>query len=237
MSTFLQLVNIARSEAGVAGGDLTTLQSGLSAESTRFKNWVAREWEELQAEHEEWQFLRRSFQFDTVANQRAYTPQQAEATDDDTSAGTAILASWKLDSLQLSTAGQAYADEAILGFVPYDEYRRLYEFGQMRNERTKPVVFSVRPNDLALVFGNVPDAAYTVVGEYYRTPQTLSADADVPLMPARFHSLIAYRALKAYGVFTAAPEVIGRADDKIARLHLDLCSDQLPLIETGPPLA
>jgi hypothetical protein len=236
MATFLELVNLARSEAGIAGGDLSTLQSGLSAESTRFKTWVANEWTELQGEHTDWQFLRVSNQFDTVANQAQYTPSQANATDTGLPAGNPILAEWKVDSFRASTSGQNYGDEMIMGFMPWDTYRNLYQYGQMRVQRARPVVFTVDPQK-NLWFGIVPDGAYTIVQEYYRTPQALVADADVPLMPARFHNLVAYRALRAYGLFMSAPEVISRADEKISERYPMLCIDQLPPIMAGPPLA
>lgn len=233
--TFLELVNLVRSEAGVAGGDLASF-SNLSLEATRFKNWVAREWEMLQTEREDWQFLRGNFQFDTVANQANYTPQQAKATVDGTSATASILADWKRDSLRLSTSGANYADEQLLGFMPWDTYRNLYQYGAMRSQRAKPVTYSIDPQK-NLWFGIVPDGAYTVVGEFYRTPQSLSDATDVPLMPTRFHPVIAYRALRAYGIFMAAPEVIGRADEKLGRLENDLLADQLPPMMLGEPLA
>lgn len=236
MSTFLSLVNLARSEAGVAGGDLATLQSGLSAESTRFKNWIANAWVDIQTEHPDWEFMRFSNEFDTVANQAGYTPQQAKATNDGTNTGTAILGNWKRDSFRASTSGNNYADEMLMGFMPWWQYRNLYQYGSMRSQRSRPVVFSIDPQK-NLYFGIVPDGAYTIVYEYFRTPITLSADADTPAMPDRFHNLIAYRALRAYGIFMAAPEVIGRADEQIFRLSTQLASDQLPIITSGPPLA
>lgn len=236
MSTFLEIVNLARSEAGLAGADLVTLQSGLTLESQRFKTWVQREWIALQTRHEAWQFKRLSREFDTVANQASYTAQQAKATDDGLVTGVSILGNWKCDSFRISTAGASYADETIFLYMPWDNYRNLYQYGPTRAERSKPVVFSVDPQK-NLWCGNVPNGAYTVSYEFYRTPQTLSADADVPIMPARFHDLLAYRALRAYGIFTSAPEVIGRADDRIAELDTALCNDQLPIMELGPPLA
>lgn len=236
MSTLLELVNLARTEAGVAGGALTTVQGALSQESARFKNWVQQEWISLQQEHVDWQFLRVSRNFDTAANQGQYTAQQAKATSDGLVTGDAILAEWKRDSFRLSTAGQNYADEAILGYMPWDTYRQLYQYGSMRAARSKPVVFTVDPQK-NLWFGIVPDAAYTVDYEFYRTPQALSADSDTPLMPARFHSLVAYRALRAYGVFMAAPEVIGYAEGKIREFAPQLAADQLPKMMSGPPLA
>jgi hypothetical protein len=236
MSTFLQLVNLARSEAAVAGGDLTTLQSGLTKESQLFKSWVANEWLILQGKHPDWQFLRTTGEFNSVANQAQYTPQQAEATVDGTSATASILADWKRDSFRISTAGNSYADEAIFGFMPWDTFRNMYQYGAMRAARNKPVVFSVDPQK-NIWLGATPDQAYTVGYEFYRTPQALSADADTPLMPDRFHSLVAYKALRAYGIYMSAPEVIGRADDKINELYGGLVNDQLPGIVSGPPLA
>lgn len=236
MSTFLQLVNTARSEAGLATGDLATLQSGLSMESTRFKNWVRDEWLRVQSSHPDWQFLRVTGEFTTTANQAQYTAQQAEATSDGTNSGTAILADWKRDSFRLSTSGASYADESILGFQPWDVYRNMYQYGNMRAVRSKPVLFTVDPQK-NLWFGATPDAAYVVNYEFYRTPQSLSADADEPLCPARFHDLIAFRALRAYGIFMSAPEVIGRADSIIDSMYPDLANDQLPPMMSGNPLA
>ena len=236
MATFLQLVNTARMEAGLASGDLTTLQSGLNQESTRFKTWVRDEWRRIQVSSPSWQFLRVSGEFTTTADQGLYTPQQAGATSDGTSTGTSILADWKRDSFRLSTSGSGYADEAILGYMPWDTYRNLYQYGAMRAARSKPVVFTVDPQKNILL-GQVPNGSYIASYEFYRTPQELSADTDEPLCPARFHDLIAYRALRAYGIFMSAPEVISRADSVIDTLAADLANDQLPAMMTGNPLA
>lgn len=236
MSTYLQIVNLARMECGVASGDLATLQSGLSLESARFKTWARDEWKRVQSSHPDWQFLRVAGEFTTTANQSKYTPQQAAATSDGTTSGTAILADWKRDSFRLSTAGASYADEAILGYQPYDVWRNMYQYGAMRSVRSKPVLFAVDPQK-NLVLGATPDAAYVVNYEFYRTPQELSADDDVPLCPDRFHDLIVYRTVRAYGIFMSAPEVISRADSLIDTIYPDLCNDQLPPMMSGNPLA
>jgi hypothetical protein len=106
----------------------------------------------------------------------------------------------------------------------------------MRSARSKPVVFSVDPQK-NLWLGIIPDGIYVVGGEFYRTPQILSADTDVPLMPTKFHELIVYKTLRAYGIFMSAPEVIGRADEVIGTLYASLANDQLPAMRSGPPLA
>lgn len=234
--TLLELVNLVRSEAGIGNSNLAGL-GGLNAENSRVLDWVRREYLDLQAAHDEWQFMRREFEFDTTANQAFYTPQQAKATADGTATGAPILADWKLDSFRISTTGQGYADEQIAGFITYEDYRNLYQYGSSRNDRSKPVVFTVRPSDKAIGLGLTPDGAYRVVGEFFRTPHELVLAGDEPILPPRFHALIGYRALRAYGIFMAAPEVIGRADEKIGPLYSQLCNDQLPMLMGGPPLA
>jgi hypothetical protein len=124
----------------------------------------------------------------------------------------------------------------LLGFMPWWQYRNLYQYGSMRTARSRPVVYSIDPQK-NLWFGIVPDLAYTIVYEYFRTPITLVNDSDTPAMPDRFHNLIAYKALRAYGIFMAAPEVIGRADDMISKLEPQLEIDQLQTMVSGPPLA
>ena len=231
----LQIVNLVRREAGVGSSDLTGL-GGLNAENARILGWVRQEYLDLQAAQDDWQFMRREFQFDTTAGQMFYTPQQAKATADGTDTGAAILADWKVDSFRISTAGSSFGDETITNFVTYEQFRNLYLYGNMRSENMKPVAFTVRPADKALGFGATPDGAYTVVGEFYRTPHELDAAETEPILPGRFHSVIAYLALKAYGIYMAAPEVIGRADSKLSTLYPQLASDQLPTMMGGAPL-
>lgn len=232
----LQLVNLARTEAGVAGGDLTTVQGTISLEAARFRTWVVNAWNDIQTGSADWQFMRLPFEFDTVANQQSYTPQQAKATDDGTASGSPILGAWKRDSFRVSTTGANYGDEMLCGFMPYWQFRNLYQFGNMRAQRSRPVVFSIDPQK-NLLFGITPDGQYRIVGEFYRTPVTLGADTDTPACPDRFHPLIAYKALRAYGIFMSAPEVIGRADERISQLEPMMYIDQMLPVESGPPLA
>lgn len=233
MSTFLQLVNIARQEAGVASNDLTTLQGTLSTETNRFKNWIGREWLRVQADKPDWQFMRRSSQFTLTASKYLYSPTEVGAAA--TPAFTAAtFGNWKRDSFRIYSTD--YTDEMLAGFMPWETFRNVYQYGSMRNSLSRPVAFSVAP-DKSLAFGITPDLGYGVVFEYYTAPLALSADGDTPTMPAQFHDLIVYRALRAYGVFMAAPEVLQRADMEIARIHPKLLADQLPVFLSGPPLA
>lgn len=235
MSTFLQLVNQAQQEAGLAGTDLTTLQSGLSAESTRFKNWVSREWQRIQADKDQWQFLRQSGVYPTVQGQSQNTVAQIGAASTPTFTA-AQFGNWKRDSFRFYS-DPAFSDEMLAAFVTWDLFRDIYLYGSNRANQSRPVAFSVGP-DKSIWLGLQPGATvYQMVYEYYQAPTALILDNDVPSMPAQYHDLIVFRALKAYGIFMAAEEVIGRADSEIGRIYPKLLADQLPILSSAPPLA
>lgn len=232
--TLLELVNLVRYEAGVATSDLSTVQGTLSQESTNFKNWVIREWFRIQAQRPDWQFMRQTAEFTATASQQMYTPAQVGAAA--TPSFTAEqFSDWIRPSFRFYSDG-TYADEMLAAFMEWDTFRNVYVYGNMRSEASRPVVFTIAP-DKSLGLGMKPDAAWKTVFEYYTKPVLLSADADVPAMPSQFHDLIAYRALKRYGIFMSAPEVISSAQEEIDQIWPRLLADQLPKPTSGPPLA
>lgn len=228
--TLLELINRARVECGVSGAQtpLTTAQS-LTGESLRIAQWVISAWDDIQTAKGDWQWMRETVEFDTVAQQQFYTPTQAGIGS--------TFGNWKRDSFRLSTDGQAYADEQVISYMDYTTFRNLYMYGAMRTTYQRPVVFSVSPSDKSFGLGAIPDAVYVVSGEYYTTPVTLSADADEPAAPSRFHMAIVYRAMMFYGGFESAGEVYARGEQEFKRAMSRMEVDQLPTLVSGPALA
>ena len=222
----LQLVNQTRVECGVSGPALTTAQSQVG-ESGRMVSWTQQAWIDIQTSKEDWLFLREPFTFNLVANQYQYTATEAGLTD---------FGNWKRDSFRASSVGQDYKDEQLLNYMEWTTYRNLYRYANMRNTTARPVVVSITP-EKDLAFGSKPDQAYVIDGEYYTQPVTLSADADEPIIPARFQMAIVYRAMMYYAGYEAAPEVLSRGDFEYRRLYSRMEIDQLPTIVSGPPLA
>jgi hypothetical protein len=222
----LQLVNQTRVECGVSGPTLSSAQN-LTGESARILAWVQQAWIDVQTSKEDWLFLREPFEFNTVAQQWEYTPANAGLTN---------FGNWKRDSFRASSVNNLYRDEQLMNYMDWTTYRNLYRYANMRNTYARPVVVSITPNkDLA--FGSTPDQAYTVNGEYYTQPVTLSADTDIPGIPDRFQMIIVYRAMMYYAGYESAPEVLSRGDFEYRRLYSRMEIDQLPTIVSGPPLA
>jgi hypothetical protein len=222
----LQLVNQARVECGVSGPTLSTAQN-LSGESLRIAAWVKQAWIDIQTSKEDWLFMRESFSFNTTAEVWEYSATDAGLTD---------FGNWKRDSFRCSTVGFDHKDEQLMNFMEWTTYRNLYQYANMRQTYARPVVVSIMPNkDLA--FGAIPNLAYVIDGEYYTQPVDLVDDTDVPLIPARYHMMIVYRAMMYYGGYESAPEVLSRGDFEFRRQYSRMEIDQLPTIVSGPPLA
>jgi hypothetical protein len=223
--TFLELCQALRQEAGISGNGPSTV-AGQSGELKRVIDWVSRSWEEIQLARKNWMWKRAQFQFNTTASDYDYTPADVGIAS--------RFARWDYETLRIYPAASGNVGEVGLPFLDYNAFLRVYLTGP--RPTGMPVCYSIG-NDLKLLLGPVPDKAYTITGEYWKSNQVLAADADEPEMPDDYHLLIVYWALEKYGLYEAAGEVIARAkQDK--RFYLGKLTDnQLPKIELADPLA
>lgn len=96
----------------------------------------------------------------------------------------------------------------------------------------RPICFSVKP-DNSLTFDCVPDAAYTISGEYYSTPVEDEADAQSPVFPAQFHLAIVFRAMMYAGGISGRP--IGRTLRAARKRHFGPLRVQKALCRKATP--
>lgn len=238
--TFLQLVQRLQAESGTSGPAITTLV-GASGEALRLANWISNAYVAIQNHREDWLWMTQDVQFDTIANQQSYSPLTTVFTVPN-STGLADFRKWKLNPAQeestfriwLKSAG--FHNETWLGSIDYTSFRDYYQFGARRDTYSRPVSITVDPQQ-NLLLGLGPNDVYTVVGKYVQAPQMLALDADVPAMPAWAHMLIVWWALKNYGFYEAAPDVLAQAGNEITELLDKLESLQLPPWQFAEPLA
>ena len=223
---YLQLVNRARVECGVSGNALATALNQ-TGENSRFTNWVNTAYVDIQSAKDDWDFLRGTFSFQTVAQQQNYSPTDVGIASD--------FGNWKVNSFRCCLDSN-FADEQLMNFMNFEEFRNLYRYGSMRTTYSRPVVFSSEP-DKGLAFGPIPDQIYFINGEYFKKPIEFSIDTDTPRIPERYHMIIVYKAMMYYGGFESAPEVFSRGEYEFRRLMDRLHIDQLPTTMSGPPLA
>lgn len=226
MSTFLALAQRLRQEAGISGTGPATVVSQ-TGEMGRVADWISTAYEEIQDKNATWEFLRNDFSFQTIASTSAYLPSAVNLTEH---------ASWKTNSFRAYLTSTGASDENYLCFVPWEEFRDAYQFGSLRSTPGKPTTFSIRP-DKSVELWPVPNAVYTIVGEYYKRPQVMTANADEPLFPRQYHLAIMWKALMYYGTYENAPEAFTSGERNYARLMLKLEANQLPSVKLARPLA
>lgn len=62
-------------------------------------------------------------------------------------------------------------------------------------------------SDNSLVLKPITNGVYTVSFRYWKNPEILSTDAQVPSLPQSLHPLILYKALEKMSVYLSSPEV------------------------------
>lgn len=223
---FLALAQRLRLESNISGAGPSSV-AGQTGELEKVVNWVSNAYEDIQSMYATWNFLRTSFSFSTIAGTQNYTLEAVSLSD---------LAIWKAIAEDDLTIYSSTSDEQYLSPVSWDEFRAIYMFGTNRTLTGRPTVVTVKP-DNSMSFWPIPDAIYTVTGEYFKKAQTLSANTDVPVIPSQFHMAIVWRGLMFYGADYAAIEKYDHGQNEFRSMMRKLEFNQLPRLSYGEPLA
>lgn len=210
----LQLVNRLAQECGVTGTITTT--AGLTGEQLRLLNWINQAWNEIQAKHDDWWFLRSSV---LVGGGVSFVPLSGiPYCPLGTGAGTVGVTfdnfgAWDIESFRVNTTTVGFLDETFLDSVSYDVWRDVYEYGANRSVTTRPVAIAIGPQK-QLCVGPPSDGTYTVTGDYFTAPTIMTSNTDTPTnLPVKFQLSIVYKAMMYYGAYEAASEVFSRGED------------------------
>ena len=213
---FLQLVQRLRLEVGASGTDSTVV--GSTGEWGRLVSWTSSAWDKIQRKHYNWRWMRRSITFSTIALQGDYPYASAPLS-------ITSFASW--DVTRFRAYQTSINNENFMSYLPYDYFIDTYRIGTTRTATGYPNIVSVSPTN-ALLLSLIPlDTSYTISGTYYKGLQTLSADADIPEMPERFHMAIVYLAMQYYARWESAPEVLASSKSEYSLILQELENDQL----------
>ena len=215
---YLELCQRARQEAGISGSGPTTV-TGQIGQLAKIVDWVATAWTDVQRMRPNWLFMNSEFTFDTAAATRDYLASDYSITD---------LLLWDYDSFLIYETAVGESDENFLTYYTYANWRSAFRARMNDRANERPQLFTILPSN-EIRFEPRPDKIYTITGEYKRTAQTLTDDADTPTgLPEDFHMVIVWAALKYYGFHENAPEVLDQAETNFDALLLRLENEQLP---------
>ncbi|RKZ07305.1 hypothetical protein DRQ25_11875 [Candidatus Fermentibacteria bacterium] len=113
------------------------------------------------------------------------------------------------------------------------DYKTLREVSYNRWKRTEvtatgePNDFTIKPNDNSVIFTPL-DNTYEVSLAYFKQPQILIDNNDVPILPQAYHTLIMYRGLVNAAVFFSSSEMFQFASIRADEMMGQLMREQLP---------
>lgn len=200
---YLQLTQAVKRESGLGMGDSIVSITTARGDDLRMFNWVNWAARDITLSREDWRWRRGLATLASTSNM-ANLPSAFGLTD---------FASWKAANRAYKPTGYRVVDgagyEQGLEFLEYDDFRQRFFVGV---QTPGPVQYwSISPSEEFLI-GPVPDSAWFLRADYVKDYTDLTADADIPAIPTRFHMLIVWRALMEYGGFDAAGEVYQRAE-------------------------
>jgi hypothetical protein len=226
MSTFLQLCQRLRQEAGISGTGPTTVLAQ-TGEYKKIVDWILSAYEDIQNLHPEWDFLRSDLSFQTISGTNNYTKAAISLAE---------YGEWIPSSFRSYLTSAGATGEQYMTWVNWVDFRDTYEFGSNRTTTGNPRYIAQKP-DTSLIMYPTPDGIYTITGEYYKRAQTMTANADEPIIPSKYHMIIMWRALMFYAGQYNAPELYSVGQTEYKRLLHRLENSKLQPIELGDPLA
>ena len=166
---YLQLVNDFMIETDM--DDQIVTVTGQIDDGLKATIWIRDAWLQIQR-NEKWDFLWYEGTLTTVASQSTYAA---------------------------STITTGDMDKEVLRLPAESKYIHQYDIEAIRFSTAtgSPSKVAYLP-DGSLVFSPIPDAVYSITGDCYAAPVTLTLDTDVPSMDSQFHKAIVWLAISNY---------------------------------------
>lgn len=219
---YLSLSQRTRQLCGIQG-DGPSAVTGQSGIYSVVVNEVAQAYQEIQSLSDKWNYMWSRFEFTTTADYRDY--------DKDNTAIDRIAA----DTVTCYVTGSE-DEEWRLEVLPYLEFRRRFELGE--HAAGEPRYLTVLPSGTLRLHPTPDLSTYKIQGDYYRLPDTLSANTDTPILPEKFHMAIAYKAMIGMGAYLGAQDVTQRGERNFYMMLKDMYRDELPdVVFAVKPLA
>ncbi len=228
MSTFLQLTQDVARESGTVSGTNPSAVASQTGRLLKIVEWTASAWVLIQNIHADWRWMQKTYSGNTTASAGQYTPASFSITDMRDWLRDNRVTGYQPHTSYLTATGVSV--EGALLEISWQQWRTRYGRGTQTNNA--PLEYAISPaGELSL--GPIPDADYTIQGEYRQSAVVMTADADTPGLPTAFEQIIVWRAIMLLSEFDEAVEQRAAAIIKYNSLLEALQRDQLPVVSLG----
>lgn len=186
-------------------------------------NFVRSAWNDIQIDQPEWRFMAKRGEFLTTPSARAYDAATVRGQISDYDEHLPMWQGVRCILMQRESVG--IGDQQRCFYMTYERWRGDRDYGVRSIGR--PSFYTVRPQQ-TIEFDPTPDVQYRVSLDYRVLPQILSVDGDIPLLPARYHDAIVWKAVMYYcltrqnqdQIYQMAEREYDRIYGKMARTEL-----------------
>jgi len=221
MDRLLMSQKLSRKAGVNFAGPSTTI--GQTGQFLQLVEWIDEAYCFIQNIHPTWQFLRLTFSKVLTPNDGTYTSTDLSLTS---------LKDYATEDWRIFLAA---ADECEITYMEWKDFRLAYQMGSSLTQTGRPIAFSVMPDDTVVLFP-IPDAAYTLKGEYFRGNHEMTANADEPIFHDDFHWAVIWKALTYYASEYGEPDKFATGNRELNKLVRMMEKKYLPRLTWGRPL-
>lgn len=208
---FLQLANRVKSEAGISGHTLSTVE-GQTGETARLIAWVPTAYTEIQ-NMQAWNWLWQPFSAILTLAKATYAPVadfNIRPLD------------WRHDRFYVYELAKGRGQRQPLWYQPWARFDAQHPDPQPG----MPRYVSIKPNrDVA--FSASPDQPYIFEGEFRHTPEVLVENTDTPSMPEQYHMAIVWKAVMLYAQYEEATTLYQLAAAQFGQYYGQMINSEL----------
>lgn len=188
-----------------------------TVDATNYQEYLAEavraSWVDLQNLREDWKFMWHELEFTTVAGTHEYTESSILAGQGIT---TYSISKWKKDEF--------LKDGALMTEVDWI----WYQVNKDDFESKESTYFVNKEYPAQSLIIPSPDGGATIRTAFYRTPQILQSNTDIPILPEEFHYLLVWNALEDVAAYLGNSAIYERHSYKADILKNKLMRSQIP---------
>jgi hypothetical protein len=233
MATFLELAQGVGTDSGlISRQNIPTTVAGATGKWAEIVAFTAKALQDIQRARNDWEFNRASFSQALTIGKADYLPAELGITSRFARFANDIPASC-YRPMHCYDPALGTADDQNLVQISPECWSMIY--GRGSQSPTRPTEYALGQGKLLL--GTAPDKAYVLAGDYWKAPQALSLDADVPDLPEQFHDVVKWRAIVKVsgkdGAFT--DRLVAQAE--YSSMYRQMVNEQTRPVEMGDSLA
>ncbi len=190
---YLQLCQAVIDEVGLSG-QISSVANQVG-DFSRIVRFVRVSCQQIEGKWINWRFLFGTYTFETIEAINTYPAPEG-----------LNIRQWELQN--------AFLDDLRIEANYFDDRLNYTKDLNAENYESRPIRLIIEANNTIRTIG-IPDKTYNVSIDYYRKATVLQNNTDLPAIPAQFHDIIVYEAVRRYANYDEAAELKQQAVEQL----------------------